>query len=171
MLNNARSVDTPRATLTWSTGHFPRSLSRKSAIVLLFVLSFLSAGQSQSSSDSNGGQGNNGLSRSGFGEQRMGRLSNDSNYDPVAAEKRFQALNIERQKEMVADANKLLKLAKELNDEVAAANAGSFTATQLHKISEIEKLARGVRERMASGVSVAASPNFISPPGLVFPNH
>ena len=41
-------------------------------------------------------------------------------YDPVMMERRMRALNIERQKQMVADANKLLKLARELNDEVAA---------------------------------------------------
>ncbi len=61
------------------------------------------------------------------------------------------ALNVERQKQMVSDANKLLKLARELNDEVATANTGTFTPDQLHKIAEIEKLARSVRERMADG--------------------
>lgn len=72
--------------------------------------------------------------------------------DPVMAERRLRALNIERQKQMVSDANKLLKLAKELNDEVAGAHADALTPAQLHKIAEIEKLARNVKERMASAV-------------------
>ena len=77
----------------------------------------------------------------------------------------MRALNVERQKQMVADTNKLLKLAKELNDEVAAANTGSFTPDQLRKIGEIEKLAHSVRERMAAG-SAMPDPSCRSPDGL-----
>lgn len=80
--------------------------------------------------------------------------SNEGDFDTVMAEKRVRALNIERQKRMVADANKLLILAKELNDEVASTNPQSFTVDQLRKIGEIEKLARSVRERMTAGALV-----------------
>ena len=50
-------------------------------------------------------------------------------------ERRLSALNIERQKQMVADTNKLLKLAKELNDEVAVQMPATLTPEQLRKVA------------------------------------
>jgi hypothetical protein len=88
-------------------------------------------------------------------------------YDPTMTERRIRGLNNERQKEMVSDTNKLLKLAQELNDEIAARNAGTLTFDQLHKIAEIEKLARSVKEKMAEGVG---QPTPVGPQTpLVFP--
>ena len=72
-------------------------------------------------------------------------------YDPAMREKQLIALNIERQKEMVSDTNKLFKLARELNEEVAANGSAPMTPDQLHKIATIEKLARGVKQKMAEG--------------------
>ncbi len=99
-----------------------------------------------------------------YGPQDM---SSPVDYDPIMAEKRLRALNIERQKQMVADANKLLKLAKELNDEVAASNSGTLTPEQLHKIAEIEKLARNVKERMTAA-AMQLQPA-LTPPSFVYP--
>ena len=96
-------------------------------------------------------------------------MSSPDDYDTVMAEKRLRALNIERQKQMVADADKLLKLAKELNDEVAASNSGTLTPEQLHKIAEIEKLARSVKERMTAA-AVQPQPA-LTPPSFVYPVH
>lgn len=79
-------------------------------------------------------------------------------YDPTMIERRIRGLNNERQKEMVSDTNKLLKLAQELNDEIAAKNAGTLTFDQLHKIAQIEKLARSVKEKMADGVGQPTPP-------------
>ncbi len=102
------------------------------------------------------------------GRQNLGPLDeNPENYDVAMAEKRLRALNTERQKLMVADAGKLLKLAKELNDEVAASNTGSLTPEQLHKIAEIEKLARSVKERMTAG-NVQSQPA-LTAPSIAFP--
>lgn len=78
--------------------------------------------------------------------------SSSDNYDPTMMERRLNALNRERQKEMISDTNKLLRLAMELNDEIAATNTGTLTWDQLHKMAEIEKLARNVKEKMADGV-------------------
>ncbi len=78
--------------------------------------------------------------------------SSSDNYDPTQMERRLNALNRERQKEMISDTNKLLRLAMELNDEIAANNTGTLTWDQLHKMAEIEKLARNVKEKMADGV-------------------
>ena len=89
-------------------------------------------------------------------------------YDPTMMERRLIALNNERHKEMVSDTNKLLKLAQELNDEIAAKNAGTLTFDQLHKIAQIEKLARGVKEKMAIGVGPPGPPVMAptQPPGV-----
>jgi hypothetical protein len=70
--------------------------------------------------------------------------------DPFEAAKRQRALNAERQKSMVSDTDKLLKLARELNTEVGGENSGSLTSEELHKVAEIEKLARNVKQKMSS---------------------
>ena len=84
--------------------------------------------------------------------------SSSGEYDPIMRERQIRGLNNERQKEMVSDTNKLLKLAQELNDEIAAKNAGTLTYDQLHKIAQIEKLARSVKEKMAEGVGEPTQP-------------
>jgi hypothetical protein len=70
--------------------------------------------------------------------------------DPVERARQVRAYNAERQKSLVSDTNKLLKLARELDEEVARAKPDSLTPAQLHKVAEIEKLARGVKEKMGS---------------------
>lgn len=106
------------------------------------------AGQSASSGPGGGGGSGSGVPRGQFGMTS----SPFDDMDPVMLQRHLTALNIERQKEMVSDTNKLLKLARELNDEVAASHATSFTPDQMRKIAEIEKLAKSVRERMTSAV-------------------
>jgi hypothetical protein len=144
------------------------------AVLLALVCGLVcgSAGRAQSSGGSNGGQGQGqGTMRPYSPHQDIDSLPFDDG-DPVMAERRILALNIQRQKQMVADTDKLLKLARELNDEVAAQNTGTFTPDELHKIAEIEKLARNVRERMTEGAGQPAStmpPP--APPPLFFPNH
>jgi hypothetical protein len=80
---------------------------------------------------------------------------------PLDAEKRMSRLNADRHKNMVTDANKLLKLAQELDAEVAANRSDALTPDELHKIAAIEKLARSVREKMA--ISFGGEPQFRDP--------
>jgi hypothetical protein len=94
--------------------------------------------------------------------------SSAGDYDPIMMERRMTALNNERQKEMVSDTNKLLKLAKEVNDEIAARDTGGLTPEQLQKIAQIEKLARGVKDKMADGTGQSGPA--VSPP-VLYPNH
>jgi hypothetical protein len=94
----------------------------------------------------------NGESRGRFGAE-------DS--DPVLKAKRFRLLNIERQKQLVADTAKLLRLTGELNAEIAAENTGALTAIQLHKLGEIEKLAHSVKEKMI--IAAGDPPHFQTP--------
>jgi len=127
-------------------------------LTLVFVLAPAPAGRSQTQGQI-GPQG-------GQHPYYPGRGGGDasSDYDPIMMEKRMNALNLARQKEMISDADKLLKLAKELNDEIAAKNAASLTEDQLHKIAEIEKLARSVKEKMADGVPQAGQS--LGPPAM-----
>jgi hypothetical protein len=95
----------------------------------------------------------------------LSTLSSDAP-DPVMIERRIRALNVLRQKQMVADTDKLLKLARELNDEVAKANTGTLTPDELHKIADIEKLARSVRQKMTD--ETGEVPSLLPPPPPIF---
>jgi len=63
-------------------------------------------------------------------------------------------LNAARQSSMVSDAEKLLKLARELDAEIAASKSGSLTQAQLRKVARIEKLAHSVRVEMSTVVRI-----------------
>jgi hypothetical protein len=67
-------------------------------------------------------------------------------------EVRLRIINKERQKSLVSDTNKLLKLANELDAEVKTANSTALTPQQLHKLAEIEKLAHNVKDKMTYSV-------------------
>ena len=96
------------------------------------------------------------------GMDQRGEFPDDtSNGGPMDAERRLQAQNADRQKQLVSDTNKLLKLATELNDEIGRTTADSLTPAQLRKVAEIEKLARSVKEKMST--SVRAIPVFMPP--------
>ncbi|MGD0629525.1 MAG: hypothetical protein ABR987_09240 [Terracidiphilus sp.] len=73
----------------------------------------------------------------------------------------LRALNSDRQKAMVSDANKLLRLVNELNAEIAQTNPGSLSPDQLRKVAQIEKLAHDVKDKMCT--SVRGTPAFQSP--------
>lgn len=72
--------------------------------------------------------------------------------DPFENEKRLRAMNADRQRSMVSDAGKLLRIAADLNAQVAAADSPSLTAAQLRQLAEIEKLAHSVKEKMSTSV-------------------
>jgi hypothetical protein len=161
----ARTVDERRVT---------RLVFRAVLVTAFALVAGMLPARSQSSNNGgiSGSGSQSGMSgvRPGFGRQGAGPLSNDDDdVDPVISERRMKALNVERQKQMVADANKLLKLAKELNEEVASTNTGAFTPDQLRKIGEIEKLARNVKERMTA--ASGSGPGLLAPPTLVYPVH
>lgn len=82
-------------------------------------------------------------------------------HDSVQQAKWLRGLNIERQKSMVSDANKLLKLASELNAEVSSSNQDSLTPAQLRNVAEIEKLAHSVKDKMST--SVQSAPIYVEP--------
>ncbi len=79
---------------------------------------------------------------------------------------RMIALNAERQKNLVADSNRLVKLASELNAEINNTHQAELTPEQLRMIAQIEKLAKSVKDKMSNAVSGAPS---ISPSPLQVP--
>jgi hypothetical protein len=83
------------------------------------------------------------------GDQAERALENLPSNDPVERARQLRAYNAERQKSLVPDTNKLLKLARELDEEVSRTKPDSLTAAELRKVGEIEKLARSVKEKMS----------------------
>jgi hypothetical protein len=80
-------------------------------------------------------------------------------------EKLLRSQNAERQKSLVSDTNKLLRLTNELNAEIARTGPDALSDNQLRKLAEIEKLAHSVKEKMST--SVRGTPAFRPAP---FPN-
>jgi hypothetical protein len=78
--------------------------------------------------------------------------------DPLLAARQLHALNAERQKALVSDTDRLLKLAQELNSEIGSSNQVALTEVQLRKIADIEKLARNVKQKMS--ISFVGGPSF-----------
>ena len=83
-----------------------------------------------------------------MGEALQAQSGDIGTMDVRLAARQLQMLNVQRQKTMISDADKLLKLATELKAEIASSDSVSLSAEQLHKISEIEKLARTVKQKM-----------------------
>lgn len=136
-------------------------------LAVLLALVCGSMGRSQSAGGNGGmGQGN-GSTRPFSPRQDMDTMMAPGDDNPAMIERRLRALNTQRQKQMVADTDKLLKVARELNEEVAARNGGALTPEELHKIAEIEKLAHNVKERMTNGVGQPAG--MLAPP-IMFPS-
>lgn len=84
--------------------------------------------------------------------QAGGMMSGMGDTDPIVEERRLRALNAERQRSLVSDTKKLLKLAHDLNDEVNATATDSLDRQELMQVAEIEKLAHKVKEKMSTSV-------------------
>jgi hypothetical protein len=91
-------------------------------------------------------------------QQRRQPLGGFGDEDAVFAARQIRALNADRQKSMVSDTEKLLRLAKELNEEIARGNGEALSAAQVRKLAEIEKLAHNVKQKMS--FSIAGGPAF-----------
>ncbi len=87
-----------------------------------------------------------------IGQRVPGMLDDGSNGDYAEQQERLRAINRERQKSLVSDTNKLLKLATELDTEIQSENSGALTPTQMRKWATIEKLAHNVKDKMSYSV-------------------
>ena len=147
-MHNPESVSSSRTPSRWAS-HTERLL------LCLALLLAWPGGTQNGPQQPHGGLGQQ------MGQQGDNSLSDLGDQYPVEYEKRLRALNALRQKSLVEDTNKLLKLAAELNAEVSSAHPDALTAEQLHKLAEIEKLARSVKEKMSAPVS--GTPAFPQP--------
>ena len=77
--------------------------------------------------------------------------------------KRINALNAQRQKALVADTQRLVKLASELNAEINSSHQAQLTPDQLRTIAEIEKLAHSVKQKMSTPVAPPPTGGRLSP--------
>jgi hypothetical protein len=81
--------------------------------------------------------------------------------DPAVEHRRMQALNQERQKTIVSDTAKLLKLAGELDQEVKKSDSDSWTPDEMRKLMAIERLAREVKDKMTFSMpDLPAAPEY-----------
>lgn len=68
--------------------------------------------------------------------------------NPRMQEQLADRRNSERQKQLMADTEKLFQLAQQLRDEVAKSNKDQLSIPVVKKSEEIEKLAKSVKEKM-----------------------
>jgi hypothetical protein len=95
----------------------------------------------------------------GVGDPALSNVNGNPD-DPDQA-RRMRMLNAERQKSLVADTVKLLKLANELNLVLAKEDSAAPTQAELRKVADIEKLAHSVKEKMK--ITVMGTPLYRSP--------
>lgn len=74
------------------------------------------------------------------------------NGDPALEDRMLKALNADRQRSMVSDTDKLVRLVNALNAQIARTSPDALSPAQLRQMAEIEKLARSVKEKMRLSV-------------------
>jgi len=95
------------------------------------------------------------LRGSGWQTQHTEPLSNpaaDANrravVDNSAEIRQAELLRVERQKRLISDSDKLLKLATDLKQQIDNTPAETLSADSVKKAAEIEKLAHSLRQRL-----------------------
>jgi hypothetical protein len=88
--------------------------------------------------------------------QRNGDNSEESWSDVAEQQKRQKLINAARQKSIQSDTEKLLKLASALKAETESPNSGQDLPLQMNQWSQIERLARSIKDRMSYVVPTAS---------------
>ncbi|HWB33118.1 MAG TPA: hypothetical protein VG714_08105 [Acidobacteriaceae bacterium] len=100
---------------------------------------------------SNGSYGS-GMGRGGLGQVTPATVDNmgteDAPLNPQMQRNQAKMRNIQRQKELVSDTQKLVALVNELQTDVSKSNKDMLSLDVIRKADEIEKLAHSVREKM-----------------------
>lgn len=116
---------------------------RRAAFTTILLLAILGPGVSQTRSDPQSTDPVRPL-----GDPRR----NDDPFAGKMAEQQARSRNIDRQKKLVSDTDKLLSLATELKQEVDKSNRDTLSIDVVKKADEIEKLAHSVKEKMKGGM-------------------
>jgi hypothetical protein len=153
-----------RRLLSWSQFESRQaSLAAGLALGLALLLAFAPPGRAQMAPANPNPQAPQPYADTGGAKQDREFTTFPDN-DPAAIARRLRLLNAERQRSMVSDADKLLKLARELEVEISRTNPELLTEEQLRKIAKIEKLAHSVRDKMSTaGQGLSAYPQYPSP--------
>jgi hypothetical protein len=68
--------------------------------------------------------------------------------------KRFELMNVQRQKEMTSESEKLLELAHELKTDTDKDTPDTLSVLEIRRAELIEKLAHSIQHKMRASVSV-----------------
>src|SRR5260221_427027 len=68
--------------------------------------------------------------------------------DDSAEVRQAKLLRVQRQKQLISDSDKLLKLATDLKQQIDNTPPEALSADSVEKAAEIEKLAHGLRQRL-----------------------
>lgn len=77
----------------------------------------------------------------------------------VEQQRRQKLINVERQKSIHSDTEKLLKLASALKAETESPNSSQDLPLQMNQWSQIERLARSIKDRMSYAIPTASGVN------------
>lgn len=121
---------------------------------ILLALGGVASGQLSGSGSSSGtslggarGSGSQ-AGQSNSPSQVLPPIGPDTPLSPQTEEQQAKMRNVERQKELVADTQKLLSLANELKADVDKSTKDTLSLDVVRKADEIEKLAHNVKEKM-----------------------
>lgn len=103
-------------------------------------------------------------SREGTPLSRQAAAGDTYNPNSEFEAKRLRALNADRHKAMVSDTEKLVKLARQLDAEIASNPTDEWTPEELRKLETIEKLAHTVKTKMAESFGGGPEIKPILPP-------
>jgi hypothetical protein len=121
------------------------------AMVAVLLGGPANAGQGQAQPGYSG-QTNPSAGTTGSQRSSTSALGNDSGEDADRTQRleldQAKARNNERQKRLVADTERLVKLAGELQADVDKSTKDTLSVDVIRKADEIEKLAHNVKERM-----------------------
>ncbi len=92
-----------------------------------------------------------------FGHQQP-QPESETGIDGRIEARRITQLNLLRQKSMVSDADKLLRLAQELDNDAKGSASGLSPTDRMRKAAEIERLAKEVKEKMTYSIGPQAEP-------------
>lgn len=123
--------------------------TRLPAMFLTFVFAALAAGAQQSTPVAPNRQPRAAADTAVY-EDAAGPLSHDPEQSRMLREM-SRDRSAQRQKEIVEDTNQLMDLVKQLKDAVDKSNKDQLSLSVVNTATEIEKLARAVKEKMRDG--------------------
>ena len=130
----------------WSGGRRGAAVcdAERAGLVLLTGVVLLTAGSAPGQQDLQNGGNNPQVTHGDLNSGARDTPGVDARMQEQLADRR----NSERQKQLVADTEKLFLLAQQLRDEVARSNKDQLSIPVVKKSDEIEKLAKAVKEKM-----------------------